>query len=127
MRETKKNYNIRLNDNVIIALQKKAEKAKTNVSVIIRNAIDSFLNINFVDRLKIFEALIISIVKNAQTFSNIGSNLNQIAFQLNTKQDISIEEIKETLERLEKQNKIMKKEYGKIYKLILSMDRRLVK
>jgi hypothetical protein len=103
-----------------------AKKKKSTFSEIVRGAVERYLNVDFIDRLKIFEAMILSVVENAKTFSNIGSNLNQIAFKLNNNSSVENKEIIATIKELEEKVKKIGLQNAQLKRMLQSIEKKKI-
>jgi hypothetical protein len=117
---------VRFSESSIIHITNAAKKNKTSFSKIVRAAVDSYLNVDFVNRLKIFEAMILSVIENAKTFSNIGSNLNQIAFKLNSNSSVENKEIIATVKELEERVKKIGLQNTKLKRMLLNIENKKI-
>jgi hypothetical protein len=107
-------------------ITKTAKKNNSTFSKLVRAALESYLNVDFVNRLKIFEAMILSVVENAKSFSNIGSNLNQIAFKLNSNSSVENKEIIATIKELEQKVKKIGLQNAQLKRMLLNIEKKKI-
>jgi hypothetical protein len=107
-------------------LRERAKIKKVKQSKIINLAIANFLNIDFIQRLKIFELMILSVASNAKNLANVSNNLNQIAFKLNSNENIEIKEIIVNYNDLSVSYKKLRLENAKLLRMLKNIENKKV-
>ena len=117
---------IRLTKELDKDLVKKAKIKNLSISRFIRELIIININKNFLNGLKIFESLLFNCFENSKTFSNLGSNLNQIAYQLNSNRAIEEDELISLLNKIEKLTKKISRNNNKYMRLLRNLNDEII-
>ncbi len=115
---------IRLDTQQHKELKKRARMSGASVSKYVRTIINIHFKKDFVNRLAIFEALIVGTVDISNSLSNLTSNLNQIAYKLNSYQDVEIKHIIKTQDDIFKILKKLQLRHGKLERALLSIQKK---
>ncbi len=105
-------------------LERRAKISCTSISRYIRTIINIHFKKDFVNRIAVFEALILSVVEISHSLSNITSNLNQIAYKLNSYQNVEIDYIEHTQEELLKTLKKVQTKHSKIERALIKIQKK---